>query len=71
MWLMRRLAHVAGLGIALVALLVFADGIWLAIGLSILAFGAGMLPELFTDLNYSNYCREWELANTESITPND
>src|SRR5262245_27655990 len=47
MWLMRRLTYVAVLIVALIGVLTFADGVWLAIGLTILAFAAGMLPELF------------------------
>lgn len=70
-WLMRRLAYVAVLIAGLIAVLTWTHGAWLAIGLTILAFGAGMLPELFTDFRYSNYRREWELANGRSAISGD
>lgn len=70
-WLMLPIAYVAFLIAALVALLSFVEGVWLAVGLTILAFPAGMLPELFIDLRYSNYRREWELANDQNHSSGD
>ncbi|MDQ3724803.1 MAG: YccS/YhfK family membrane protein [Actinomycetota bacterium] len=45
--------------------LTFAEGIWLWVGLGIVTFFAGMLPELFIDFRYGKYRKEWELANRE------
>jgi len=66
MWLMKRLAYIVVFIAGLAGVLTLADGVWLAIGLTILAFAAGMLPELFIDFRYRNYRREWELANSRS-----
>jgi hypothetical protein len=62
-WFLKRFVYVIALIGAVAAVLAFADGLWLAVGLTVLAFPAGMLPELFIDLRYSNYRREWEIAN--------
>jgi hypothetical protein len=70
-WLMRRLAYVAVLIAGLIAVLSLTHGVWLAIGLTVLAFAASMLPELFTDFRYSNYRREWELANGRNAISGD
>jgi hypothetical protein len=71
LWLMGPLAYVAILILGLIALLTFVQGVWLAVGLTVLAFPAGMVPELLTDLRYGKYRQEWELANeAEANTSN-
>lgn len=62
-WFMRRVGYVLALVIALIVLLEVANGVWLATGLTVFAFAAGMLPELFIDFRYDHYRKEWELAN--------
>lgn len=62
-WMIGPLTFVATLILVAGVLVVCVDGLWLAIGLTVLAFPAGMLPELFIDLRYSKYRREWEIAN--------
>ena len=51
---------------AVVAVLLLADGIWLAIGLTVTAFFAGEwivhIPE-----TYGKYRREWERANPDAV----
>jgi hypothetical protein len=68
-WFMKRVAYVLVLVAALIVLLSLINGIWRVIGLTVLAFAAGMLPELFIDLRYGNYRKEWELANEEGARP--
>jgi hypothetical protein len=68
---MWRLGYVLLLGIVLVVILTFFSGLWMAIGLTVLAFAASVLPELMTDLRYSKYCREWEVANGKSVDLSD
>lgn len=48
---------------ALIAILRFADGVWLAIGLTVMVFFVGHIPEAFAVFRYSTYREEWELAN--------
>ena len=62
-WLLKQAAFVFLCVAGLIVVLRFADGIWLAIGLTVVAFFAGMLPELFLDLRYGKYREEWELVN--------
>jgi hypothetical protein len=52
---------------ALVAVLKLADGIWLAIGLTVVAFFAGHIPEAFIESRYSTYREEWDLANSSDL----
>ena len=66
-WMMGPAAFVAFLVVAVGVLVAFVDGIWLAIGLTVLALPAGMLPELFLDVSYSKYRREWEIANEKEV----
>lgn len=63
-WLMRRLAYVLLWIVLLLLVLAYADGIWMVLGLSVLALGAVILPEILTDLRYSKYRKEWEVANS-------
>lgn len=58
----------------LAAVLEFTDGIWMAVGLTVVAFFAGHIPEAFIASKYSTYREEWELANradleTEQMEP--
>lgn len=62
-WVLKQAAFVMACAIALVLVLTYASGVWLAVGLTIVALFAGMLPELFIDLRYGKYKREWELVN--------
>lgn len=70
-WLMRRLAYVLLWIVALLFILAFADGIWLVVGLVILAFGAIILPEVLMDLRYSKYREEWRIANGAELDSTD
>jgi hypothetical protein len=62
-WLLKQAVFVLACVVGLIVVLKVASGIWLAIGLTIVAFFAGMLPELFVDLRYGKYREEWELVN--------
>lgn len=62
-WLMIPLGYIASLIVALIAILHFLDGIWLAVALTILALAASIVPEMVVDLRYSRYREEWEAAN--------
>lgn len=62
-WLMIPLGYVAFLVAALVVSLLFVDGFWLAVALTILALAASIVPEMVVDLRYSRYREEWEAAN--------
>ncbi len=66
-WVLKQALFVLACAVALVAVLKFADGIWLAIGLTVVAFFAGMLPELFADFRYGKYRKNWEIANTPDL----
>ena len=62
-WMLGQGAYIAGCVVALIAVLRFADGIWRAIGLTVVAFFAGGIFEVLIDFRYGNYRKEWELAN--------
>lgn len=68
-WLLKQAAFVLACLAGLVVVLKVADGVWLAVGLTIVAFFAGMLPELFIDLRYGKYRSEWEAANGARVDP--
>lgn len=60
---MIPIGYIAFLVAALIAILLFVDGIWLAVTLTILALAASIVPEMVVDLRYSRYREEWEAAN--------
>ena len=64
-WLAMKVAYVLACVVGVTAVLMFTDGIVLAIGLTIMAFFVGGLFELFA-LRYGDYRREWETANQPS-----
>ena len=66
-WMLGQAAYIAACVAALVVVLRFADGIWLAVGLTIVAFFAGGIFEVVTDFRYKNYRQEWELANGSDL----
>lgn len=66
-WIAGQTAYILGCIAALIMVLRFADGIWLAIGLIVVAFFAGGIFEVVTDFRYGNYRKEWELANGADI----
>lgn len=61
-WIGITLIYVAGCVVGAFLVLTFLSGVALAIGLTIVAFFAGGLFELFGE-RYSNYRKEWEAAN--------
>jgi hypothetical protein len=61
-WLIMKIAYVLACLAGVAAVLTFADGVILAIGLTVMAFFVGGIFELFA-LRYDDYRREWELAN--------
>jgi magnesium-transporting ATPase (P-type) len=65
-WILKQIVFILVCIGALIAVIVFADGIWLAIGLTVVAFFVGMVPELLIDLRYGKYRNEWEMANSAS-----
>jgi fatty acid desaturase len=73
-WILGQVAYIAACIAALAVVLRFADGIWLAVGLTVVAFFAGGIFEVVTDFRYKNYRQEWELANgpdleAEQVSP--
>lgn len=70
-WLMWRIGYVILLGILLVVVLTFIEGIWMIVSVTILALAASVLPELLMDLRYSKYQREWEVANSTETEPSE
>jgi hypothetical protein len=60
-------AFVACFVVAVGFLIVFVHVFWLAIGLTVLALPGRMLLELFTDVRYSTYRREWEIASEKEV----
>lgn len=68
-WLMWRIGYVILLGVLLVVVLAFLEGIWMIVSVTILALAASVLPELLMDLRYSKYRREWEVANRTDAQP--
>lgn len=63
-WLLKQAVFVLACVVSVIVLLKFTSGIWLGVGLTIVAIFTGMLPELFIDLRYGKYREEWELVNT-------
>lgn len=64
-WLTIPIAYIALLISALFAVIVFMDGMWLAVGLTAVALAASVVPEMIADLRYSKYREEWEIANRD------
>lgn len=62
-WLTIKVLYFLGCIAGVVAVLVFTSGIWLAIGLTVMAAFVGGLFELFA-LSYGDYRRDWEVANS-------
>jgi hypothetical protein len=67
-WLTIKTVYVLACIAGVAAVLIFTEGIVLAIGLTVMAFFVGGLFELFA-LRYEDYRREWELANSEDTSP--
>jgi len=61
-WLTIKVMYVLGCVAGVAAVLVFTNGVVLAIGLTVMAFFVGGIFELFT-LRYQDYREEWEQAN--------
>jgi hypothetical protein len=64
-WLTIKVMYVLGCVAGVAAVLVFASGVVLAIGLTVMAFFVGGIFELFA-LRYQDYCEDWEQANKGS-----
>lgn len=64
-WLTIKVMYILGCVAGVAAVLVFASGVVLAIGLTVMAFFFGGLFELFA-LRYQDYHEEWEQANNGS-----
>lgn len=62
-WLTIKVTYILACIAGVAAVLIFTDGIVLAIGLTVMAFFVGGLFELFA-LRYADYRKEWELANS-------
>lgn len=62
-WLLIPISYIALLIISAIVLLAYVHGLWLAVGLTVLALGGSLVPEMFIDLRYSRYRQEWEMAN--------
>jgi hypothetical protein len=60
------MAYVLACAVGVILVLQFTEGVWLAIGLTVIAFFVGHIPELFVEFRYSKYREEWELANNRS-----
>ncbi len=65
--MIRQAAYVLACVVAAVAVLMFLEGAWLAIGLTAVAFFAGGIFEVLVDFRYGNYKQEWELANDADL----
>jgi membrane protein YdbS with pleckstrin-like domain len=65
-WLTISALWIMGCVAGLLAVLLLADGIWIAIGLTIVAFFFGEWLVHLPD-TYGKYRREWELANQDEI----
>lgn len=63
-WLAMKMAYILACIAGVVAVLIFTDGIALAIGLTVMALFVGGLFELFA-LRYDDYREEWEEANAK------
>jgi uncharacterized membrane protein YjjP (DUF1212 family) len=66
--MLGQVTYIAACVAAFVLVLRFADGIWLAIGLTAVAFFAGGIFEVLIDFRYGNYRKEWELANGPDLS---
>lgn len=64
-WLTIKVMYVIGCVAGVAAVLVFASGVVLAIGLTVMAFFVGGIFELFA-LRYQDYREDWEQANGKS-----
>jgi hypothetical protein len=62
-WLLLPFSYIALLIIGVIVLITYVDGVWLAVGLTVLALGGSLIPEMIADLRYSRYRQEWEIAN--------
>jgi membrane protein YdbS with pleckstrin-like domain len=67
-WLTLKVAYILACVIGVVVVLMFTHGLVLAVGLTVMAFFAGGLLELFA-LRYRDYHKEWELANGGDFEP--
>ncbi len=65
--LLIPVAYTLACAAALIAVLELAEGVWMAIGLTVVAFLAGHIPEAFVVCRYSTYREEWELANMGDV----
>jgi Flp pilus assembly protein TadB len=70
-WVLGQVAYVAACIGAFVAVLKFADGAWMAVGLTVVAVFAGGIFEVVRDFRYRNYRQEWELANGPDLEDED
>lgn len=61
--MLGQVAYIAACIAAFIVVLRFAEGIWLGVGLTVVALFAGGIFEVVTDFRYKNYRQEWELAN--------
>jgi len=66
--MLGQVAYIAACIAVFIVVLRFADGIWLAIGLTVVAFFAGGIFEVLIDFRYGNYRKEWELANGPDLS---
>jgi hypothetical protein len=64
-WLTIKVMYVIGCVAGVAAVLAFASGVVLAIGLTVMAFFVGGIFELFA-LRYQDYREDWEQANGKS-----
>jgi len=62
-YVLGPMAYVVACVVAVFLILQFTEGVWLAIGLTVVAFFMGHIPELLLEFRYSRYRQEWELAN--------
>jgi membrane protein YdbS with pleckstrin-like domain len=64
-WLTIKVIYVLGCVVGVAAVLAFASGVVLAIGLTVMAFFIGGIFELFA-LRYRDYREDWDQANRGS-----
>jgi hypothetical protein len=65
-YLLGPMAYVVACVVAVILVVQFTEGFWLAIGLTVVAFFVGHIPELFLEFKYSSYREEWKLVNGRS-----
>lgn len=65
--LLIPVAYTLACAVALITVLEFTEGIWMAIALTAVAFLAGHIPEAFIVSKYRTYREEWELANAPDL----